>query len=86
MYVNWSLWSFSNGLIFLRNATTVDVCLPITLALDFNNEKCVLSLQKTLVVKGASTFDHAVFTFHIILVIFCVEFGETKMNEKKLYT
>ena len=36
-----------------------------------------LSLQKTLVVRGDNTFDHAVFTSHCILVIFCVEFGET---------
>ena len=35
-----------------------------------------LSVQKTLAVKGANTFDHVVFTSHIILVVFCVQFGE----------
>ncbi len=37
----------------------------------------LLSRQKTLVVKGANTFDHAVFTSGSILVIYSVTFGET---------
>lgn len=42
----------------------------------------LLSQQKTLVVKGANTFDHAftfdhVFTSRSILVIYSVTFGET---------
>ena len=39
--------------------------------------KVLLSVQKILAVRGANTFDHAVFTSCGILVVFCVEFGET---------
>ena len=63
MLVKWSLVSFRNRLIFVRNATRAEFWLPIKLAQDCDNEKCAFISTKALVLKTHQQFWPCSFHF-----------------------
>ena len=61
---------------FKQNSHTFEAYLIISNSF---MEKCAFITAKAPFVKGANTFDCAVFTSCSILVVFCVEFGENML-------